>query len=123
MNIVLWILQGLLALVFLMAGVMKSTRTKEQLGSRMAWVEDFSPTVIRLIGLAELLGALGLILPAVTGILPWLTPLAATGLVLVMAGASFTHYRRKEFSSIGMTLILLILAGITAVGRFWMFPL
>ena len=86
-------------------------------------MKDTSPRVIKLIGLAELLGALGLILPAVTGILPWLTPLAASGLVLMMAGASFTHYRLKEYPAIGMPATLLILAALAAVGRFWISPL
>jgi uncharacterized membrane protein YphA (DoxX/SURF4 family) len=123
MNVVFWVLQGLLALVFLMAGSMKMLRSKEQLAAMMKWVEDFTPGVIKLIGALEFLAGLGLVLPALTGILPWLTPLAAAGLVLVMLGASLTHARRKEFSAIGTTGVLLALALIVAVGRFWITPL
>ncbi|MBI3962282.1 MAG: DoxX family protein, partial [Deinococcus sp.] len=83
MNIVLWIVQGLLALGFLMAGATKLMRSKAQLAPRMPWVEDFSLGTIRAIGAVEVLGALGLVLPTLMGILPWLTPLAALGLVAI----------------------------------------
>src|SRR5579859_5106043 len=100
MNTAVWIVQILLALAFLMAGATKLTQPVEKLAERMAWVNDFSPSIVRAIGAVEVLGALGLILPAWTGILPWLTPLAAAGLVLDMIGASLEHARRKEFSMI-----------------------
>ncbi len=91
MNIVLWILQGLLAAMFLMAGLIKATKSKDEIkeagGERMAWVDSVSASNVRLIGILELLAGIGLILPQVTGILPWLTPLAAVGLVLTMIGA------------------------------------
>ena len=118
MNITLWIVQALLTLVFLAAGIVKMTRSKEQLAGRMRWVEDFSPNAIRFIGVAEALGALGLILPAATGIWPWLTPMAAVGLVLAMAGAVITHVRRSEYSGMVMPNVLLVLAVIVAYGRF-----
>ncbi len=118
MNIILWTIQSLLALLFLGAGVVKMTRSKEQLADRMAWVEDFSPNIIRLIGAVETLGALGLILPAATGILVWLTPLAAVGLALTMAGAVITHVRRSEYSHAAMPIVLLALAAFVAYGRF-----
>jgi hypothetical protein len=84
----------------------------------MAWVNDFSAGAVKTIGILELFGALGLILPLATGILPWLTPLAAVGLILTMAGAAITHFRRGEFPMIGINLILLLLAGFVAYGRF-----
>ena len=123
MNVLLWVVQGLLALVFLMSGIMKVTQPKAQLETRMGWTKEASLPVIRTIGSLEVLGALGLILPALTGILPWLTPLAAVGLALVMVGASWTHIRSKEYSSVGMTAVLLVLALLAAVGRFWIMPL
>jgi uncharacterized membrane protein YphA (DoxX/SURF4 family) len=123
MNIVFWIIQGVVALLFLMTGIMKLTRSKEQMGSQMKWTEDFSQPAIRVIGALEALAAAGLIFPALTGILPWLTPLAAAGLALVMIGASLTHFRRKEYQAIGMTGVLLVLALAVAVGRFWVVPL
>ncbi len=123
MNVVLWVIQGLLALVFLTSGALKILMPKEKLAARMGWVEDASQPVVRLVGFVEILGALGVILPALTGILPWLTPLAAVGLVLTMVGAALTHYRRKELSKISMNGILLVLALLVAVGRFWIMPL
>lgn len=118
MNIALWIVQGLLAAMFLMAGVMKATKSKAEIAEKMAWAEDFSANAIKTIGILEILGAIGLILPAATGILPWLTPVAAIGLVLTMIGAAITHARRSENSSIGMNVMLLVLAAFVAYGRF-----
>ena len=123
MNIALWIVQGLLALVFGMTGMMKLTQPKQKLAAQMGYVEDFSQGSVRLIGALELLGAIGLILPAVTGILPVLTPLAALGLVLTMIGAMLTHLRRKEYPMIAVNLVLLLLALFVAYGRFVAYPL
>lgn len=118
MNIVLWILQGLLAGVHLAAGLTKLTRTKEQLAPQMGYVEDFPETTITAIGGAEVAAAIGLILPAVTGIATVLTPLAATGLVLLMAGAVFTHVRRDEPQAAVVAAVLLLLAAVVVWGRF-----
>ncbi|MED7928871.1 DoxX family protein [Nonomuraea sp. LP-02] len=118
MNTALWIVQALLAAMFGMAGLMKSTQPKDKLQPKLPWVEDFSPATIRVIGIAELAAALGLILPALTGIAPILTPLAATGLVVVMILAAFTHARRKEPTAIVFNLVLLALAAFVAWGRF-----
>src|SRR5438876_10274901 len=123
MNIVLWIVQILLALAFAMAGVMKTTQPIEKLATNMGWVKDFTAQIVRLIGTLELLAAIGLILPAVTGILPWLTPVAAIGLILTMLGAMITHGRRGEYSSIGMNVLLLILALFVVYGRFVIVPI
>ncbi len=122
MNSLLWVLQVLLAMVFLATGTLKLVRQKDQLVRSMGGLEGYSQPVIRLIGAAEVLGAIGLILPPLTGILPWLTPLAAGGLVLVMVGANLTHYRRKEFPNIALTSALLVLAGLVMVGRAWIIP-
>ena|SRR5271157_1184891 len=122
-NIVLWIVQILLALAFAMAGIMKVTQPIDKLETRMGWVKDVGPRGVRLIGSLEILGAIGLILPAVTGIWPWLTPLAATGLALTMVGAMITHGRRGEYSGIGVNLVLLVLALFVAYGRFVIIPI
>ncbi|MEU6714513.1 DoxX family protein [Nonomuraea sp. NPDC046802] len=124
MNIALWIVAALLALLFLGAGVMKVAQPKEKLAAAgMAWTEDFSSGVVKAIGALELLAAIGLILPAALGIVPVLTPLAATGLVVVMIGAAVTHARRKESQMIIVNAVLLILAAFVAWGRFgpWAF--
>jgi uncharacterized membrane protein YphA (DoxX/SURF4 family) len=96
MNIVFWIVSALVALAFLAFGTMKLTQPKEKLAPQMHWVEDMSLNTIRGIGLLEVLGAIGLILPRLTGILPWLSSLAAIGLILTMIGGAIVHLRRKE---------------------------
>ena len=123
MNIILWVVQILLALVFAMAGIMKATQPFEKLAERMKWTKSVGPRGVRLIGVLEILGAIGLILPAVTGILPWLTPVAAIGLVLTMIGAMITHGRRGEFPNMGFNLVLLLLAVFIVLGRFVAVPL
>ena len=123
MNIALWIVQILLALAFAMAGIMKVTQPIDRLETRMGWVKDVGPRGVRLIGSLEILGAIGLILPAVTGILPWLTPVAAVGFALTMGGAMITHGRRGEYSSIGANLVLLVLALFVVYGRFVIVPI
>ncbi|MEV1289153.1 DoxX family protein [Micromonospora sp. NPDC049679] len=118
MNTVLWVLQILLAAAFAMAGLMKATQPKRKLAANMPYVEDFSGGAIKAIGVLELLAALGLVLPAWTGIAPILTPLAATGLVIVMIGAVVVHGRRKEWGSLPINLVLLVLSAVVAWGRF-----
>ena len=122
MGIALWVIQGLLAVAFLGAGASKLSQPKEKLLKNMAWVEDFSQPAVRLIGAAEVLGAIGVVVPALTGIVPWLTPLAALGLVLLMVGAALTHLRRKEYSNIAINAALLVLAAFVAYGRFFILP-
>ncbi len=123
MNIALWIVQILLALAFAMAGIMKVTQPIDRLETRMGWVKDVGPRGVRLIGSLEILGAIGLILPAVTGILPWLTPVAAVGLALTMVGAMITHGRRGEYSGISVNVMLLVLALFVVYGRFVIVPI
>lgn len=97
---------------------MKLTQPTEKLTTNMGWVKDFSPQTVKIIGLLELLGAIGLILPSVTGILSWLTPLAALGLVALMIGAILTHLRRKEQQMMVVNAVLLLLAVFVVYGRF-----
>ena len=118
MNIALWIVTALLALAFAAAGALKLSQSKEKLAaSGMGWTDDYSPTMIKTIGAVELLAAIGLVLPALTGIAPILVPLAATGLVIVMIGAILTHARRNELQAIGINAALLALAAFVAAGR------
>lgn len=118
MNVFLWILQGLLAAAFLVAGTLKATQPKEKLLPNFAWVADFSPGMVKLIGITQLAAALGLVLPALTGIAVILTPLAAVGLGLIMVFAAIYHIRKGEYSSIGVNAVILILAAVIAWGRF-----
>jgi uncharacterized membrane protein YphA (DoxX/SURF4 family) len=122
MNIALWIVAGLLAAMYIMTGGMKAftpSKAKEQL----PWAKRHSDAFIRFVGAAELLGALGLVLPLLTGILPWLTPLAAVGLALVQLLAIFMeHVPNKETRVLAMNVVLLLLAAFVAYGRFFILP-
>ncbi|GAA2142807.1 DoxX family protein [Glycomyces algeriensis] len=120
MNLVLWILAGLLAAFFLFAGLTKLAKSKEGLldSPSMGWAADFPPGLIKLIGALEVLAAIGLILPAALDTAVLLVPLAATGLVVLMAGAAVTHGRRKESQAVVTNLVLLVLAAVVAWGRF-----
>ncbi|RAY15358.1 DoxX family protein [Actinomadura craniellae] len=122
MNVFLWVLQSLLAGMFAMVGFMKTTQPKEELAPRIPWVEDYSATTVRFIGAVEFLAALGLILPAATGIIPALTPLAATGLAIIMVLATVVHARRKEFQGVAFNIVLLALCAAVAWGRFGPYP-
>src|ERR687895_1507248 len=98
MNLALWIVAGLLAVVFLIASA-KLFVPKEKMAGMSAssrWVEDFSPGALKAIAALELLAAVGLILPAALDIAPVLVPLAALGLVMLMVGAVITRIRRHE---------------------------
>jgi hypothetical protein len=116
----LWAVAGLLTVTFLGAGLLKLTQPKDKLAaSGQGWVEDFSAGQVRLIGTAEVLGALGLVLPPLVDVAPILAPIAALGLALLMAGAAVTHARRRELlPNVAVNLVLLLLAAFVAWGRF-----
>jgi hypothetical protein len=121
MNTVLWIVAGLLAVAYLASGGGKLILPKKKIadfGASARWVEDFSPGSIKAIGALEVLGAVGLILPAALDIAPALVPLAALGLVMIMTGAVITRIRRQEFTFMLADLAYLVLAGFVAWGRF-----
>ena len=122
MNVVLWVLQAFLGLAFIWSGVPKAIRDRGQLLERMPYVEDLSDAQVTAIGILEVAAGLGVILPAVTGIVPVLTPIAALGLVVVMAGAALLHVRRSEPLGVVMTVILGALAAVVAWGRFGPYP-
>ncbi len=117
MNIVVWIVQGLVALAFLAAGSMKAFVPPATLSKNMAWVSSVPAAFVRFIGVAEILGALGLILPLATGIAPWLTVAAAIGLVIVMVSAAIFNVSRHETRHIGLDVVLLLLALFIAIAR------
>jgi uncharacterized membrane protein YphA (DoxX/SURF4 family) len=119
MNMALWIIAIVLAVAFAGSGLMKQFVPKDKLVTAgQGWAQDFSPTSIRLIGLAEILGAIGLVLPAAVHIAPILVPLAAVGLALVMVGAAVVHARRNEPMNIAVNVVLIALAVFVAWGRF-----
>jgi uncharacterized membrane protein YphA (DoxX/SURF4 family) len=119
MNLALWIIAIVLAVAFAGSGLMKLVVPKDKLVTAgQGWAQDYSPTNIRLIGLVEILGAVGLVLPAAVHIAPILVPLAAVGLALVMVGAIVVHARRKEPMNIAVNVVLIALAVVVAWGRF-----
>lgn len=121
MTIAYWIVAGLLALMMLGAGGSKLARPKAALAaSGMTWTEDFRPATIKLIGLAEVLGAIGLILPMLLGIAPVLSPIAAVALAILMIGAVAVHIRRKE--PLIPALVLAVISIAAAVLGFLILP-
>jgi hypothetical protein len=119
MNLALWIFAGFLAVAFLVAGSTKLFIPREKLAKAPGggWVLDFSPGFVKGLGAVEILGAVGLILPALLDIAPILVPLAAVGLALVMVGAANVTFRRHEFKHMLGNLAYLTLAVFVAWGR------
>lgn len=114
MLIALWIVNALLALAMLAAGGMKLVTPKATLAERgMDWTEGFSAGAVKTLAALEVIGAFGLILPLATGIAPILTPLAATGLAIILIGAVVVRARRKE--PMLPALVLAALAVVSAV--------
>ena len=122
MNVVLWIVQALLAAAYVLSGSMKAFRPVEQLSKNMTWVSDVPAGLVRFIGIAEVLGAIGLILPMATNVAPGLTVAAAAGLVLVQLCALAFHLSRHETRVIPGNVILLLLALFVLVGRLAIVP-
>lgn len=121
MNLALWIVAGLLAAAYLFSGGGKLLLKKEKIAtasSSAGWVGDFSARSVKAIGAFEILGAVGLIMPAVLDIAPILVPLAASGLAMIMIGAVITRIRRHEFKFMAADLVYLVLVGFVAWGRF-----
>ncbi len=118
MDTALWVVQIILAFAFIMAGGMKLALPKPKLVEKMAVMEEFSQQTIRIIGTLEVLGALGMLLPAWLGILPWLTPLAALGLALTMLVAASVHARRSEKGMIAVNMMMLAMALFVVYG-YW----
>jgi len=106
------ILECILAVLFLIAGAFKTFQNKEKLAKRMPWVNDYAITTVRFIGISELLGAVGLIVPHYTGILPVVSPIAAVALAVVMLLASIHHIRKNEYKEVVLTGILIALLAV-----------
>ena len=121
MNLSLWIVADLLAVAYLFAGGGKLVIPKERIAAMTpaaGWVDDFSAGTVKAIGALEVLAAVGLVLPAAIDIAPVLVPLAAVGLVFLMAGAVITRIRRHEPKPMVADLVYLALAVFVAWGRF-----
>lgn len=119
METALWIAQALLAGIFLATGLTKLTQPRIKMAAGpMAWAAEVTDRQFRTIGVLEVLGAIGLILPGALGFAPGLLPLAAAGLVLTMVGAIATHVRYRETDRLVVPVIVLGLALFVAIERF-----
>ena len=118
LHIALWIVQALLSIFFLLAGVAHALLPIAQAAKNAPWAADLPVPLVKFIGIAELAGSVGVVLPALLRTLPTLTPLAATGLFVMMALAIPFHISRGESHIIGMHTVVAILAAFVAWGRF-----
>lgn len=119
MDIAVWIVTGIVALILGGAGASKLTRSKTKIleNPTMGWANDFSQQAIKLIGFAEVAGALGLVLPWALGIAPVLTPIAGYALAGLMTGAAIVHARRREYGGLPFVLALVAGALFVAIAR------
>ena len=120
MNIALWVVQGLLALLFLFAGGMKLVLPIEEMTKQMPL--PLPGLFLRFTGIVEVLGAIGLILPWLLRIRPGLTPLAAAGLAIVMIGATVYTLAAGDFTSAPIPLVVGLLSAFVAYGRWRLAP-
>ena len=124
MDTAVWIVAALLAALFLVTGLAKITQPRLKMAEGpMEWAADVTDGQFRTVGVLELLGAAGLILPAVLGIAPTLVPLAAVGLALTMVGAIVAHVRLGETDRLAVPIVVLALALFVAVERFGAYAL
>lgn len=114
MHVAYWIVAVLLAAFYVYAGGLKLVRSQEQLRPMMGWVDRIPMRCVRAIGALEVLGALGLLLPPLTGVAVGLAVAAAIGLVLVQIGGTAVHLVRGEARVIGLNIALLVLAAVAA---------
>jgi uncharacterized membrane protein len=114
-NVALWIAQGFVAVAVVLAGTVKLLVVREKVATRMHWAKDWPRWRIKLLGLAEIAGGVGLVVPGATGIAPFLTPIAALCLAVLMAGAVQTHRRLGEGAAPAVLIGVLCLG--VAAGR------
>jgi uncharacterized membrane protein YphA (DoxX/SURF4 family) len=111
-----WILQIVMAVIFAVTGLLKLTQPTQKLAAAgMGWVEDVGTREVRAVGWLEIAAAVGLVVPAALGILPWLTTAAAVGVVLLMAGAAKTHAGRGEYSRLPVNVVIALMAVVVAI--------
>jgi hypothetical protein len=120
MNVAAWIVSAVLAALYVMAGFTKIVKSREEMLTepRLAWAGDFGPGQIKAIGAVEIAGALGLVVPWLTGIATILTPIAAVGLALLQVGAAIMHGRRGEGTAVAINVVLCALAVFVAAVRY-----
>ena len=117
LHIILWVAQVILAGMFIMAGMMKSTQPIVDLSKSVPWTANVPVTLVRFIGVSELLGGIGLLLPSLLRIKPILTPIAAIGILLIMVFAMVYHIVNGETNVIGINIAFGLVAAFIAWGR------
>jgi putative oxidoreductase len=117
LHIILWIAQVILGGMFIMAGMMKSTQPIIDLSKSVPWTANVPVSLVRFIGVSELLGGIGLILPSLLRIKPILTPIAAIGIFLIMVFALVYHVMNREMNVIGINVAFGLVAAFIAWGR------
>jgi|SRR5690554_609962 len=125
MSIALWIVTGVMAAAFTIGGLSQILLTKERyraFGASQHWVDDFSTGHVKAIGTIKLVGVAGLIFPPLVGIAPMLSPIAASGLALLMSGAATTRFRRSEWGYMVGDVVFLLIFVFIAWGRFSLAP-
>jgi uncharacterized membrane protein YphA (DoxX/SURF4 family) len=123
MNTIIWVAQGILAAVFIAAGLLKLTNTRAALKDKTPYVEDFTDNQVKTIGTLEVLGAIGVVLPGALKILPVLSPIAACSQALMMIAAAATLIRRGERAHVPLNLVIFTLAVFVAIERFGAYAL
>lgn len=117
MNTALWIVAGVLAALFALAGLTKVVTPRDKLAAKMSWTKDATDAQVKLLGAAEVAGAIGLILPAALDIAPVLGPIAAIGLAVTMVGAIAVHVKHREFATIAPVIVIGLMCTFVAYGR------
>ncbi|AYC41505.1 DoxX family protein [Streptomyces griseorubiginosus] len=116
MNVLLWVVQSLLAAAFLAVGAMKIFRNRTELAATFGWVEQFSDLSVKAIGALDVLVGFGLVLPCVTDIAPTLVPWAALGGIALAGGGSVVHLRRSETQLAAVNVLYIALLALIAWG-------
>jgi len=122
MNIALWIVAGVFAFGYIAGGIVKLTMPYEKYAAKLGWPEDFTPGNVRFMGVVEVLGGVGLVLPGLVGVAPVLVPIAASCMALYMAGAITERIRRGEYKELLGDLVFLAAMIFIAWGRFAIEP-
>lgn len=122
MNIALWIVAGVFGVAYVAGGIIKLTMPYEKYAAKLHWPEDFTPGNVRFMGAVEVLGGIGLVLPALVDVAPILVPIAASGMALYMAGAITERLRRSEYKELLGDLLFLAAMIFIAWGRFAIEP-
>ncbi|WP_406025340.1 DoxX family protein [Nocardioides sp. NBC_00850] len=122
MNIALWIVAGVFGIAYVAGGIVKLTMPYEKYAAKLGWPEDFTPGNVRFMGVVEILGGIGLVLPGLVGVAPVLVPIAASCMALYMAGAITERLRRGEYKELLGDLLFLAAMVFIAWGRFAIEP-